>query len=217
MSILDQIIAAESGGNAAARNPRSSATGLGQFIDSTWLSTLAQHRPDLLEGRTRQQALALRLDPDVSREMLARHTEDNQRGLRAAGIDPTPGNTYLAHFAGLGGARKIAAAPGDADVEGILGRRVVAANPFLRGMTASELMRWSHDKATGQKSNPAARHSQGSDGQADDGMSEMRAMFRQLLGARDDGEAISMIDGVLAQLGADEADDPAAPAPEMTV
>lgn len=35
MALEDQIIGAESGGNPTAKNPRSSATGAGQFIDST--------------------------------------------------------------------------------------------------------------------------------------------------------------------------------------
>ena len=35
--LVGWIVRVESGGNARARNPLSSATGLGQFISSTWL------------------------------------------------------------------------------------------------------------------------------------------------------------------------------------
>ena len=67
MSLIDSIIGAESGGNADARNPNSSASGLGQFLDATWLSMMAKHRPDI-QG-SRDELLALKNDPTLSRAM----------------------------------------------------------------------------------------------------------------------------------------------------
>lgn len=59
---IDRIIVCESGWKADAKNPTSSATGLGQFLDSTWISTRLRMGLD--------PDLALRLDPMVHLETL---------------------------------------------------------------------------------------------------------------------------------------------------
>src|SRR5690242_11717364 len=104
MALVDQIIGAESGGDPNARNPNSSASGVGQFIDSTWLSMLRKHRPDLADGQSDADLLALKSDPDLSRQMTAAYAADNAGILQHAGLAVTPGSTYLAHFAGPQGA-----------------------------------------------------------------------------------------------------------------
>lgn len=143
---IDQIISVESGGNPYAKNPRSSATGAGQFIDSTWLNTVGKYRPDLVQGLGRDQILALRNDPALSKEMTAAYAKENQGLLGAAGVPVNDGTTYLAHFAGPQGAIKILQADPNALVGGILGDKVVAANPFLANMTAGDLVGWAGRK-----------------------------------------------------------------------
>jgi hypothetical protein len=61
-----RMVSLESGGDPNARNPRSSATGAGQFIDSTWLSIA----PNITNtaGMTREQILELRKNPDLARK-----------------------------------------------------------------------------------------------------------------------------------------------------
>lgn len=154
MALVDSIIRAESGGNPNARNPRSSAAGLGQFIDSTWLSMLAKHRPDLATGKSPGELLALKSDPQLSRDMTAAYAADNAGILSKAGLPVTPGSTYLAHFAGLQGAVGILSADPSAPVAGILTPAAVKANPFLNGMTAADLRAWADGKVGG--STPAA-------------------------------------------------------------
>lgn len=139
MPLVDHIIGAESGGNPNARNPRSSAAGLGQFIDSTWLSMLAKHRPDLAAGKSPEELLALKSDPQLSRDMTAAYAADNAGLLSKAGLPVTPGSTYLAHFAGPQGAVGILNADPAMPVSSILTPAAVKANPFLQGMTASDL------------------------------------------------------------------------------
>src|SRR6187402_2186859 len=107
MGLVDAIIGVESGGNPNATNPNSSASGLGQFIDSTWLSTLRSARPDLAEGKSNAELLALKTDPAISREMTQAYANQNQAILQKNGLPVTEGNTYLAHFAGPGGAVKV--------------------------------------------------------------------------------------------------------------
>lgn len=145
MALVDRIVSAESGGNPAARNPRSSAMGSGQFIASTWLNTIARHRPDLA-GLPRDEQLALRADPTLSRSMTAAYAADNGADLRAAGFEPSAGNVYLSHFAGPSGAKAILGADPTAPAAAILGDAVTSANPFLAGMSAGDLRTWAARK-----------------------------------------------------------------------
>jgi hypothetical protein len=128
----------ESALDPGARARSSSATGLFQFIDSTWLQTLKEEGPAFglgqaaaaiertADGRyvvedpgARQAILALREDPDLNAMMAGAFTQKNRAGLEdALGREPTAGELYLAHFMGLGGAAKLiglAASDGSAD------------------------------------------------------------------------------------------------------
>ena len=152
MSLADRIMGVESGGDPYAKNPNSSATGAGQFISSTWLDMLARHRPDL-QG-SKEELLALRTNPNLSKEMTAAYAAENAAVLAKAGVDPTPGNTYLAHFAGPQGAVSVLKADPNAPVASILGQRAVEANPFLQKMTAADLQDWAARKIMGQPAAP---------------------------------------------------------------
>jgi len=147
MGLIDQIVGAESGGDPAARNSRSSATGAAQFISGTWLDMLSKYRPDLTGSK--DELLALRNDPALSREMAAKYAEENGATLTNAGLPVNPGTTYLAHFAGPQGAVKLLQADPGAPAESILGASAVAANPFLRGMTAGDVRAWAERKMGG--------------------------------------------------------------------
>jgi hypothetical protein len=151
---VDQILSVESGGNPNARNPRSSAAGLGQFIDSTWMDMVSRYRPDLTTGMSREQILGLKMDPALSREMTAKYAEENGAKLEAAGMPVRPGTQYLAHFAGPDGATKVLGADPSMPVGQLLGPKVVAANPFLAKMTAGDLVGWA-DKKMGGAPQPA--------------------------------------------------------------
>lgn len=148
-SLTDRIIGAESGGNATATNPRSSATGSGQFINSTWLDMVKRNRPDIAAGKTDQQLLAMRSDPNLSRQMVDAYAAENAVALDKAGFQPTDGATYLAHFAGPAGAKAILGANPATPVAQVLGQNVVAANPFLAKMTAGDLIAWADRKVGG--------------------------------------------------------------------
>ena len=158
MGLIDSIIGAESGGNPNATNPNSSAAGPGQFIDSTWLSTIKAARPDLAQGQSDADLLALKTDPQLSREMTQAYAQQNQAILAKAGVPVTDGTTYLAHFAGPQGAVKVMQADPAAPVADILGPGVVKANPFLANMTAADLQAWASRKMGGSAApaSPAA-------------------------------------------------------------
>jgi hypothetical protein len=151
----NQIINVESAGDPTARNPNSSASGPGQFIDPTWLATVKAHRPDLAQGQSDDDLLALKNDPQLAaqpqnvalaREMTGAYASDNQAHLQRNGVPVTPATTYLAHFAGPGGAVKVLQADPNAPIESILAPDAIKANPFLKGMTASGLQAWAAKK-----------------------------------------------------------------------
>lgn len=153
MALADQIVQAESGGNPNAANPRSSASGPGQFLNSTWLSVLAAHRPDLTASMSPQQLLALKNDPQLSRDMTAAYAADNAKVLQGAGFAPTRGNLYLAHFAGPQGAVALLSNP-NASAASVLGPAVVKANPFLARMNAQDVAQWAAGRVGAQPSAP---------------------------------------------------------------
>lgn len=152
--VADRIVNAESGGDPNAKNPRSSATGAGQFIDSTWLDTVKKSNPQLASGKTDAELLALRSNPDISRDMTAAYAASNGDHLKNNGIDPTPGNTYLAHFAGPAGATAILKADPATPIGSIVGQQAMIANPFLKNMTAGDLRSWADKRMGG--GNPLA-------------------------------------------------------------
>jgi len=155
-ALVNRIIQVESAGRADAKNPLSTATGLGQFIESTWLRMMRSYRPDLVAEMTRSQLLALRTDPALSREMVRNLARENEAYLRARGHEITSGRLYLAHFLGPEGAHiALSSEPGQT-VLAVMGGAVVNANPFLRGKTIADLRNWSDRKMRGRGSTAGA-------------------------------------------------------------
>lgn len=134
-----RTVGLESGGVATAKNPRSSATGLGQFLDSTWVDVVGRHRPELVAGKSKAEILALRNDPQLSRQMTEAFARENCRGLFKSGLPVTPETAYLCHRFGLDGARKLLRSPPDAPIDRILPASWIAANPDLKGKTVAEV------------------------------------------------------------------------------
>jgi hypothetical protein len=113
----------ESGYNPAAKARTSSASGLFQFVDQTWLSTLKKHGSkygyaryaDLIQqgsdGRyrvtgdeARKAVLGLKLDPHAASLMAGELASDHASYLRGrVGRSPTSGELYAAHFLGPAG------------------------------------------------------------------------------------------------------------------
>lgn len=113
----------ESGLNANARAGTSSASGLYQFLDQSWLAVVDKHGAEhglgwaadsiqksggryTVSGGNREAILALRNNPEVAALMAAEHASDNKSAIEAAtGREATGTDLYMAHFLGLGGAR----------------------------------------------------------------------------------------------------------------
>lgn len=154
--LISRIIHVESGGNATARNPLSSATGLGQFIEGTWLRMMRSYRPDLVATLDRKALLDLRLEPALSRQMVRNLAQENEAFLRARGHQITPGRLYLAHFLGPQGASQVLSSDPASSVGQVVGQGVVTANPFLASYTIADLQAWADGKMNARAVSAAA-------------------------------------------------------------
>jgi hypothetical protein len=117
----------ESNLNPTAAASTSSAKGLYQFIDQTWLGTVkeagaqfgygnyadaitksASGNYSVSDPQTRAAVLKLRDDPVASSAMAGVLTQSNSFNLTGKiGRRPTDGELYMAHFMGVGGAAKL--------------------------------------------------------------------------------------------------------------
>lgn len=148
--LVNRIVHVESGGNARAKNPLSTAAGLGQFIKSTWMRMMKTYRPDLFRSMSVEEILELRYEPTIAREMVANLARENEARLRSYGHSITAGRLYLAHFLGPEGAHQALAAPSSAMVADVLGAQVISANPFLTGKDCAYVVAWAEKKMTGK-------------------------------------------------------------------
>lgn len=132
----------ESGDRPYIKAASSSASGLYQFIRSTWKGEGGTWGPDM------SQAFG-GLKPPVE-EQLARaktFTAKNAAVLRSKGIPINKASLYCAHFLGAGMAAKIIAADVNARADFIAGQAATKANPsILRDKTVGEFLSWLHRK-----------------------------------------------------------------------
>lgn len=145
-SYLMTKAATESGFKADAKASTSSATGLYQFIESTWMSMVKEHGDkaglgqyaDALEngrvdGKTRKEILDLRKDPKTSAIMAAQYASDNKEHLeKTVGCKVGDTELYLAHFLGPAGAEKFLKA-----YHANPGRSAASVNPDAAGANRS--------------------------------------------------------------------------------
>ena len=121
----------ESNFDSAVQSSSSSATGLYQFVENTWLDMIDRHgdkyglgnlaskitrRSDggySVEGgyQARKEILALRNDADLSAYMAAEYAGENASYLeQRLGREASDTDLYMAHFLGAGGASKFLSA-----------------------------------------------------------------------------------------------------------
>lgn len=143
----------ESALNPVAKARTSSASGLYQFIESTWLDTMKRHGARFGLGEVadrigfgpsgaatvsdpaqRAKILSLRNDPQIAAWMAAGLAEDNAAHLMPIlGRQPDHGELYLAHFLGAGGAGRFLSAMQDNPHQGAasLFAKAAGANPAI--------------------------------------------------------------------------------------
>lgn len=148
---VDRLFQAESNNNPNAKNQNSTASGLGQFLDRTWVEQLRLARPDITGRLPDEALLALKLDKGLQREVTAQYATQNANQLRNAGFAATPGNIYLAHFLGPEGAKRVLGAPDAAPIQTVVGTEAFKANKavFDSAQTAGALKEWAVSKMGG--------------------------------------------------------------------
>lgn len=117
----------ESALNPTAQAATSSARGLFQFIDTTWLQTVKDDGPAfglsqyanqiektgdgqyfVRDPRVRAQILKLRDNPEIASNMAAAFSKRNAAEVQSVlGRQPTEGELYIAHFLGANGAKRL--------------------------------------------------------------------------------------------------------------
>lgn len=132
----------ESGDRPYIKATSSTASGLYQFIRSTWIAEGGQWGSDLSKAFGG-------LKPSVD-EQLARaksFTARNADYLRSRGIPINKASLYAAHFFGPVTAAKVIGAGVDARADLIAGAAAANANPsILRGKTVGQFLTWLHGK-----------------------------------------------------------------------
>lgn len=150
---LLQTAMRESSLNPAAKAQSSTAVGLFQFLEGTWLQVMKEEGPRLGYGDiaqhivrnsegdyvvpdedSRSQILKLREDPQIASDLAAAFTKSNGDYLMGRfGRMPSSGELYIAHFLGAQGAARMFTA-GLQDPEQIaadLFPKQAAANPTI--------------------------------------------------------------------------------------
>jgi transglycosylase-like protein with SLT domain len=151
----------ESGLNPHAGASTSSARGLFQFVEQTWLGTIKKAGPTLGYGRyadaitrtasghyevqdpaLRSEILKLRNNPTVNAVMAGAFTKANASYLaQKLGREPSEGELYIAHFLGAGGAARLIS-------EAASNPNATAATAFGNAATANPSIFYDHRTGT---------------------------------------------------------------------
>ncbi len=157
--VLVNIARRESAFDPEAKAATSSAAGLFQFIEETWLGAVktfgAEHglqsyaediargadgRYRVADAARRREILDLRFDAETSAALAGELTAQNKAGLeKRLGRAVNAGELYAAHFLGLAGAAKLISAPGETSAAALLPEAAAVNAPvfFRQGAARS--------------------------------------------------------------------------------
>lgn len=156
---LVQTAFRESSLNPQAKAQTSSAVGLFQFVEGTWLEVLkleggrlgysnyaqaierdAEGNYAIPNSTLRNEVLALREDPQISADLAAAFTRRNGEYLsNKFGRQPSPGELYIAHFLGARGAERMFNA-------GLENPDQIAADIFPQQANANQAIFYNQDR-----------------------------------------------------------------------
>lgn len=132
----------ESGDRPYIQAESSSASGLYQFIRSTWIGEGGKWGPTL-----RPAFGGLRPSPEEQLARAKTFTAKNAAHLRSKGIPINKASLYAAHFFGPVTAAAVIGADVNARADLIAGEAATKANPsILKGKTVGQFLSWLHKK-----------------------------------------------------------------------
>jgi hypothetical protein len=137
---LDRLMRAESNGRDDAANPRSTALGPYQFIKSTFIEVSRRHFATEVALLDDDTLLTLRTNRDFARRAAGAFSRDNVAFMVEQGVSPTFGRLRLAFLVGPQAAVRLLQAAPTTPVSDVLGNAVITANPFMKGMSAADLI-----------------------------------------------------------------------------
>jgi hypothetical protein len=129
-TMLQMIYGPESGGDSAARNPLSGASGKGQLLETTFKNI--QAKTPALKDYTWKDYQSKPEVQDIAANALL---QDVKTTLKNKNIPVTTANVYTAWFGGP----KLAEADDKAKIETVFSKQELAANPWVSGKTVGQV------------------------------------------------------------------------------
>jgi hypothetical protein len=132
----------ESANRPYVKASSSSASGLYQFIKSTWEGEGGRWGADMTKAFG-----GLQPSTDEQLQRAKSFTAKNAAYLRQRGIPINSASLYASHFLGVVTAAAVIGADVKASAEALAGSAATRANPsILKGKTVAQFLQWLHDK-----------------------------------------------------------------------
>lgn len=189
-SFVGDIVQAEAPQGGPNLAGASTAFGVGQFIESTWLDLFKKHFPEQAAGMSRESILALRADRAISEALIEDYARENAAVLQKAGVTVTDAALQLSHFLGAGDAAKVLNAAPGTPLAGLIDPDSIAANPTILGggKTVDDAILFAQNRVGGSRS--VAAQEMDKETAALKKLNEAKADFEAQLKA--EGEAINL-------------------------
>lgn len=131
------------------QNPNSTASGVGQFTDGTFLQEFRKAYPDLAAQMTDAEILEQKDDPEIGRALSHQYVSGTVLpAFEAIGIPNITAGQLKLGYMGPGRVRAIYGAPDDTPIGDVVDREALAANPQWQGLrTTGELKQWAEGNA----------------------------------------------------------------------
>lgn len=147
LSFAQKVASVEAGGNPQAKNPHSSALGLGQFMappntppsKTLFVRLVKQYQPEAARGLSDAQILGLRTNSDVSSQAIEAYGNENGAWLKKQGVPVNDASKYGAHWFGPAGFSKLYNAEPNTPVTELFSPEIIRANR-LQGKTSGDVL-----------------------------------------------------------------------------
>jgi hypothetical protein len=210
---ITQIARLIHAGEGTGKNPKSSALGPYQFIDSTFAGEFRKNYPDRAKGMSDSDIIALKRSPEgkaISEAMGPKLIANNAKIVERAGFEPDAGNVYLAHFLGPDTAVKVLRADPSAPISRYVSAEAIRANPPLqKNPTVGGAINWARgymqkqadylDRKQRASGGLAGRNGYATDGRVEDEKKEFQLSDQLFQDANDLQETDKLIQGLDVQ------------------